>query len=107
VQSLESLSEGLQNAPWALGKVPHRHHTNRHSTAVNNLSAPAAFTDGCGGLMMLCYGLESGKTQPGMAMRTAILSSGTIASGGLWRRSCFCAEAGTLNPWRLKANYVS
>jgi hypothetical protein len=63
-ESFESLSEGLQNALWALGKVPHRHRTDRLSTAVNNMSDPAEFTDRYQGLMR-SYGLESEKTQAG------------------------------------------
>jgi len=63
-ESFESLSEGLQNALWALGKVPHRHRTDRLSTAVNNTSDPAEFTDRYKGLMRY-YGLESEKTQAG------------------------------------------
>ena len=31
-ESFESLCEGLQNAVWGLGKVPHRHRTDRLST---------------------------------------------------------------------------
>ena len=63
-ESFENLSEGLQNALWALGKVPHRHRTDRLSTAVNNMSDPAEFTDRYKALMR-CYGLESEKTQAG------------------------------------------
>src|SRR5271167_1961103 len=63
-ESFESLSEGLQNALWTLGKVPHRHRTDRLSTAVNNMSDPTEFTDRYKGLMR-CYGLESEKTQAG------------------------------------------
>jgi hypothetical protein len=63
-ESFESLSEGLQNALWVLGKVPHRHRTDRLSTAVNNMSDPAEFTDRYKGLMRF-YGLESEKTQAG------------------------------------------
>src|ERR1700747_3902698 len=44
-ESFESLSEGFQNALWELGKVPRRHRTDRMSTAVNNVSNPAEFTD--------------------------------------------------------------
>jgi hypothetical protein len=44
-ESFESLCEGLQNAVWELGKVPQRHRTDRRSTAVNNTSAPAEFTE--------------------------------------------------------------
>jgi hypothetical protein len=63
-ESFESLSEGLQNALWALGKVPQRHRTDRLSTAVNNMSDPAEFTDRYKGLMGY-YGLEGEKTQAG------------------------------------------
>ncbi len=63
-ESFESLSEGLQNALWALGRVPHRHRTDRLSTAVNNTSDPAEFTDRYKGLMNY-YGLEGEKTQAG------------------------------------------
>jgi len=63
-ESFESLSEGLQNALWTLGKVPQRHRTDRLSTAVNNMSDPAEFTDRYKGLMR-AYGLESEKTQAG------------------------------------------
>ena len=44
-ESFESLCEGFQNAIWELGKVPERHRTDRVSTAVNNVSNPAEFTD--------------------------------------------------------------
>jgi hypothetical protein len=63
-ESFESLSEGLQNALWQLGKVPQRHRTDRLSTAVNNMSDPVEFTDRYKGLMSF-YGLESEKTQAG------------------------------------------
>jgi hypothetical protein len=63
-ESFESLSEGLQNALWALGKVPQRHRTDRLSTAVNNMSDPAEFTDRYQGLMHF-YGLDGEKTQAG------------------------------------------
>jgi hypothetical protein len=61
-ESFESLSEGLQNALWRLGKVPERHRTDRLSTAVNNMSDPAEFTNRYQGLMRF-YGLEGEKTQ--------------------------------------------
>jgi hypothetical protein len=63
-ESFESLSEGFQNALWGPGQVPHRHRTERLSTAVNNMSDPVEFTDRYKGLMRL-YGLESEKTQAG------------------------------------------
>jgi hypothetical protein len=63
-ESFESLSDGLQNALWDLGRVPHLHRTDRLSTAVNNMSDPAEFTDRYQGLMRY-YGLQSEKTQAG------------------------------------------
>jgi hypothetical protein len=63
-ESFESLCEGLQNAVWELGKVPHRHRTDRLSTAVNNTSDPAEFTERYQGLLRY-YGLEGEKTQAG------------------------------------------
>ena len=63
-ESFESLSEGLQNGLWKLGRVPERHRTDRLSTAVNNTSNPAEFTDRYTGLMRY-YGLEGEKTQAG------------------------------------------
>ena len=63
-ESFESLSEGLQNALWELGKVPSRHRTDRLSTAVNNMARPAEFTDRYEGLMRY-YGLEAEKIQAG------------------------------------------
>jgi hypothetical protein len=61
-ESFESLCEGLQNAVWELGKVPHRHRTDRLSTAVNNMTNPAEFTDRYQALLRY-YGLEGEKTQ--------------------------------------------
>lgn len=63
-ESFESLSEGLQNALWELGKVPARHRTDRLSTAVNNSLRPAEFTGRYEGLLRY-YGLEGEKIQAG------------------------------------------
>lgn len=63
-ESFESLSEGLQNALWELGKVPERHRTDRLSTAVNNTIRPAEFTDRYEGLMRW-HGLIAEKIQAG------------------------------------------
>jgi hypothetical protein len=43
-ESLESLSDGLQQAFWELGGTPERHRSDRMSTAVNNLSTRKEFT---------------------------------------------------------------
>jgi hypothetical protein len=61
-ESFESLCEGLQAAVWELGKVPYRHRTDRMSTAVNNVTNPAEFTDRYQGLMRY-YGMEGEKIQ--------------------------------------------
>ena len=63
-ESFESLSEGLQNALWELGKAPARHRTDRLSTAVNNSLQPAEFTGRYEGLLRY-YGLEGEKIQAG------------------------------------------
>ena len=43
-ESFESLSDGLQNALWALGGAPLDHRTDRMSLAVNNASDEREFT---------------------------------------------------------------
>lgn len=61
-ESFESLCEGLQNALWELGKVPARHRTDRLSTAVNNMTSPAEFTERYQALLRY-YGMEAEKIQ--------------------------------------------
>jgi transposase len=61
-ESLESLSEGLQNALWELGGVPRRHRTDRMSTAVNNLTDGKEFT-GRYQALLGHYGLAGEKIQ--------------------------------------------
>jgi len=39
-ESLEALSSGLQNALWALGKVPEKHRTDQLTAAVNQIGGP-------------------------------------------------------------------
>jgi hypothetical protein len=63
-ESFESLSEGFQNAVWELGKVPQRHRTDRLSTAVNNMTTPAEFTERYAALLRY-YGVEGEKIQAG------------------------------------------
>jgi hypothetical protein len=62
-ESLESLSEGLQNALWELGAVPQRHQTDRLSAAVANTSDLREFTIRYQGLLEH-YGMEGQKTNP-------------------------------------------
>jgi hypothetical protein len=59
-ESFECLSEGFQNAVWELGKVPHRHRTDRMSTAVNNMSSPEEFSGRYAALLHY-YGVEGEK----------------------------------------------
>jgi hypothetical protein len=63
-ESLESLSEGYQNAVWELGAVPARHRTDSLSSAVNNLSDPKEFTQRYQGLLQH-YGAAPEKIQVG------------------------------------------
>jgi hypothetical protein len=65
-ESFESLCEGFQNAIWELGKVPHRHRTDRMSTAVNNMANPAEFTTRYEALLRY-YGIAGEKIQAGEA----------------------------------------
>jgi transposase len=43
-ESFESLSQGVQNALWKLGGVPHKHRTDCLTTAVNKADHPEEFT---------------------------------------------------------------
>jgi Mu transposase, C-terminal domain len=65
-ESLESLSEGLQNALWELGGVPQEHRSDRMSAAVNNLTDLKEFTQAYEGLLRH-YGLAGQKIQAGQA----------------------------------------
>jgi len=65
-ESFESLCEGFQNALWELGKVPHRHRTDRMSAAVNSLTDPAEFSQRYEA-MLRYYGIEGEKIQAGQA----------------------------------------
>jgi len=63
-ESLESLSEGLQNALWELGGVPRQHRTDRLSSAVQKPNSLKEFTEGYAALLGH-YGLEGLKIQTG------------------------------------------
>ena len=65
-ESFESLSEGLQNALFALGGVPRTHQSDRMSAAVSNLSERKDFTDSYEGLLGH-YGMAGRKSQSGKA----------------------------------------
>ena len=58
-----SLSEGLQNALWALGGVPERHRTDRMTLAVHQDGHPDQFTAKYRALLAH-YGLEAEATNP-------------------------------------------
>ncbi len=62
-ESFESLSYGLQNALWKLGKVPKEHQTDRLSTAVNKNTNPEEFTRRYQALLDY-YGVKGRKTNP-------------------------------------------
>lgn len=61
-ESFESLSEGLQNALFALGFAPKAHQTDRLTSAVTSLGDEVKFTDRYLALMRH-YGLEGRRTQ--------------------------------------------
>ena len=61
-ESLESLSEGLQNAFWKLGGVPKKHRTDRLGAAINNNSNDKEFTQRYNQILKH-YSIEGQKTQ--------------------------------------------
>lgn len=63
-ESMESLSEGLQNALWELGAVPGVHQSDRMSAAVQKPDHPEEFTQRYSALMRH-YGLQGRKIQTG------------------------------------------
>jgi len=65
-ESFAALSEGVQNALWALGGVPLLHRTDRMTAAVNNLTELADFQKSYEALMRH-YGMEGRKIQTGQA----------------------------------------
>jgi len=65
-ESFESLSEGLQNALWKLGKVPETHQSDRMSSAVHKLGHPEAFTARYRALLRH-YDLKGRRIQAGKA----------------------------------------
>jgi len=65
-ESFESLSEGLQDALWELGGVPHIHQTDRLSAGVQKTTSPEEFTQRYNGLLKH-YGLQGRKIQTGKA----------------------------------------
>jgi hypothetical protein len=60
-ESFESLSDGLQNALWELGGVPHAHQTDRLTAAVQKTSHPDEFTQRYNALLRH-YTIEGKKT---------------------------------------------
>jgi len=62
-ESLESLSEGWQNAVWELGAVAAEHRTDSLSSAVNNMSNLEEFNQRYEGLMRY-YGVKPQHTNP-------------------------------------------
>src|SRR5260370_26092437 len=63
-ESLESLSEGWQNAVWELGAVASEHRTDSLSSAVNNMSKLEEFNRRYEGVMRY-YGGQTAAHQPG------------------------------------------
>ncbi len=62
-ESLESLSEGLQNALWELGGFPREHRTDRLSAAINNPNNHEEFTQRYKQILTH-YKMNGQKTQP-------------------------------------------
>jgi hypothetical protein len=65
-ESLESLTEGWQNAVWELGAVPAGHRTDSLSSAVNNMSKLEEFNQRYEAVMKY-YGVKPQHTNPASA----------------------------------------
>jgi transposase len=65
-ESFEALSEGMQNALWQLGAVPHAHQSDRMSAAINNGLNREEFTQRYQALLRH-YGMEGRMIQSGKA----------------------------------------
>jgi hypothetical protein len=65
-ESLESLTEGWQNAVWELGAVPEGHRTDSLSSAVNNMSNLDEFNQRYEAVMKY-YGVKPQHTNPASA----------------------------------------
>lgn len=63
-ESMEALSEGLQESLWQLGGVPVRHRTDQMSAAVNHLGGEKGEFTARYKALMAHYGLQIQKTQP-------------------------------------------
>jgi len=63
-ESMEALSEGLQESLWQLGGVPARHRTDQMSAAVNHLGGKKGEFTARYKALMAHYGLKMQKTQP-------------------------------------------
>jgi len=63
-ESLEALSEGLQESLWQLGGVPARHRTDQMSAAVNHLGKKKGEFTARYKALMAHYGLQMQKIQP-------------------------------------------
>jgi transposase InsO family protein len=75
-ESFVALAEGLQNALWALGGVPHEHRSDSLSAAFRNLDKAAAddLTQRYQGLMAH-YGMTPSRNNPGVAHENGSIES--------------------------------
>jgi len=80
-ESFESLSEGLQNPLWELGRVGEPDCTVRLSTAVNNAVRPADFARCFEALSALLRSRRE-KIRPVAATKTTVLNSGAPVQTG-------------------------
>ena len=94
-ESLESLSEGWQNAVWELGAVAAEHRTDSLSSAVNNMSNLEEFNRRYQGVMTY-YGVKPRHTNPASPNENGDVEQATTDSSERWSRRCCCAGAAIL-----------
>jgi hypothetical protein len=89
-ESLESLSEGWQNAAWELGAVPAAHRTDSLSSAVNNMSNREEFNQRYERLMKY-YGVKPQHTNPAGPNENGMPSRAITGRRWTWPASTNCA----------------
>jgi hypothetical protein len=95
-ESLESLTEGWQNAVWELGAVPAGHRTDSLSSAVNNMSNLEEFNQRYEAVMKY-YGVKPQHTNTRRARtRTGMPSKVITGLRRRWNKRCCCVGAAIL-----------
>ena len=97
-ESLESLSEGWQNAVWELGAVAAEHRTDSLSRAVNNVSNLEEFNPRYEGVMRY-YGVKPPHTNPVSPHENGDVEQSHHRFKRAVEQALCCAGAASLGAW--------